>query len=304
MASRSGHTLMRRWSSALCGAAVLLASGGLDAQPTFKSGIDAVRLDVAVLRRGQPVAGLTARDFSVLDNGVRQGVADVTLEEYPLSVVMVLDTSGSMAGGRLQHLIDAARGLLASLKPTDAASLITFSEDVQLRVPLTRDRRALGAALDRLSANGPTSMRDALWTALQLRHLEQTRPLALLFSDGIDTASWLSFSDLLTATERADTTVHIVELLGERTATPAFGRFTPPPNMTLDRLANAGGGRKWSATSSSDLRELFTHAIGEMRARYLLTFYPEGPQAPGWHELKVTVNRGGDVTTRPGYFVP
>ena len=290
---------------AVWGAAVVLAGGGLDAQPTFKSGVDAVRLDVAVIRRGQPVAGLTARDFSVLDNGIRQRVADVTLEEYPLSVVMVLDTSGSMAGGRLQHLIDAARGLLVSLKPTDAAALITFSEDVQLRVPLTRDRRTLDAALDRLSANGPTSMRDALWTALQLRHLEQTRPLALLFSDGIDTASWLSFSDLLTATERADTTVHIVELLGERAAiVPSFGRFTPPPNMTLDRLADAGGGRKWSATSSGDLRELFTRAIGEMRARYLLTFFPEGPQTSGWHELKVTVSRGGDVTTRPGYFVP
>jgi len=146
-------------------------------------------------------------------------------------------------------------------------------------------------------------MRDALWTALQLRHLEQTRPLAHLFSDGIDTASWLSFSDLLTDTERADTTVHIVELLGERAATPTFGRYTPPLNVTLDRLASAGGGRKGSATSPRDLRELFTRAISELRARYLLTFFPEGPQTSGWHELKVTVNRGGDVTTRPGYFV-
>jgi hypothetical protein len=41
-----------------------------------------------------------------------------------------------------------------------------------------------------------------------------------------------------------------------------------------------------------------------MRARYVVTFYPEAPAKPGWHELKVSVSGGGDVTTRPGYFVP
>jgi hypothetical protein len=61
----------------------------------------------------------------------------------------------------------------------------------------------------------------------------------------------------------------------------------------------------WSATSSADLRRLFTQALEEMRARYLLTYTPKGgaPQE-GWHEVKVTLkNARGDVTARPGYFV-
>ncbi len=293
------------------GAFLLVAATGIAAQPTFRSGVDAVRLDVSVVRRGQPVDGLTAGDFTVLDNGKRQTVAQVTREEHPLSVMMALDTSGSMAGGHLQRLIDAARGLLESLRPNDAAALLTFSDDVELRAALTRDRGAVSRALDHLTAHGPTAMRDALWTALQLRPDDGSRPLVLLFSDGLDTASWLSESDAVVATERAGTIVHVIELVGYDSirmpgavGSPVLPSSVTRPTAALDRLARAGGGRKWSATSPSDLRELFTRAIGEMRQRYVVTFYPEVPANPGWHGLKVTVTGGGDVTARPGYFVP
>ncbi len=293
------------WTSIL-----LVVATAAAAQPTFKSGVDAVRLDVSVLSRGQPVNGLTVKDFTVLDNGVRQKVADVTREEHPLAVTLVFDTSGSMAGDNLQRLVDAAHGLLASLRPDDTVALLTFGEDVQLKVPLTRDRAAAARALDRLTASGPTAMRDALWTALQLRPDDESRPLVLLFSDGLDTASWLSEADAVAATERAGTIVHVVEL-GSRdvvrmpgtVGTPIARSSSPRPTAALQRLSRAGGGRQWSATSSGELRELFTRAIDEMRARYVVTFYPEGPPKSGWHELRVSVPRG-EVTTRPGYFVP
>src|SRR5262245_38242758 len=75
-------------------------------QPLFKSRVDLVRLDVSVERDGRPVRGLTARDFSIVDNGVRQRINSVALvEEMPLNVVMALDTSGSLFGSRLQSLI-------------------------------------------------------------------------------------------------------------------------------------------------------------------------------------------------------
>jgi VWFA-related protein len=295
-----------------CGVMLLFAVLRVDAQPTFKANVDAVRLDVSVMRRDQPVVGLTAKDFAVLDNGAPQRIAEVTREEHPLSVTMVLDTSGSMAGDPLKRLVEAARGLLGSLRPDDAAALVTFGEDVELRLPLTRNRGAASSALDQLTAFGPTAMRDALWTALQLRPDDRSRPLVLLFSDGLDTASWLSESEAVVATERAGTIVHVVELAGERAT--GVSRMpggpvvalasTRSPTMALDRLARAGGGRKWSAASASDLRELFTRAIGEMRGRYVVTFYPEGIPTPGWHALKVNVRGGGEITARSGYFVP
>jgi hypothetical protein len=63
------------------------------------------------------------------------------------------------------------------------------------------------------------------------------------------------------------------------------------------------GGRSWSATSDRQLQALFTTALDEMRARYLLTYTPRNVKQPGWHELKVKVRNGGDVTARRGYFV-
>jgi hypothetical protein len=72
----------------------------------------------------------------------------------------------------------------------------------------------------------------------------------------------------------------------------------------LEQLTSASGGRIWSATSPRDLRSLFTQALEEMRARYLLTFTPSGTPQEGWHDLKVSLQHArGDVTARTGYFV-
>lgn len=72
----------------------------------------------------------------------------------------------------------------------------------------------------------------------------------------------------------------------------------------LDRLTDIAGGRTWSATSDRQLRELFTSALDEMRARYLLTSAPRGVAQPGWHELKVRLKNGrADIIAPPGYFV-
>jgi hypothetical protein len=75
---------------------------------------------------------------------------------------------------------------------------------------------------------------------------------------------------------------------------PRASRTAPPPSA-LQRAAEESGGRKWSATSSHDLKSLFTKAIDEMRARYLLTFYPERASKPGWHPLRIGARGRGDV---------
>ena len=72
----------------------------------------------------------------------------------------------------------------------------------------------------------------------------------------------------------------------------------------LQALTLQAGGRVWSAKSPRDLKPLFTQALEEMRARYLLTYSPNDPPKEGYHTLKVTLkNARGDVTARPGYFV-
>jgi VWFA-related protein len=269
--------------------ALLAAQVASVPQTTFKSGVEVVELDVSVTRGGVPIAGLTARDFALTDNGAAQEVASVTLEQLPLSVTMVLDTSQSVAGERLQYLVQAGTGITAALHREDRAALVTFSHAVDLRVPMTGDLTAIRDALGAMKGNGATALRDAVHLALQLQPHDQTRPLLLVFTDGHDTASWLTEDAAIDSARRAGVVIHVV-----RVESDAF----------LDKLTQISGGRSWSATSDRQLQDLFTRALDEMRARYLLTYTPRGVRQPGWHELKVKLKNGSaDVTARRGYFV-
>ena len=187
-------------------------------------------------------------------------------------MTIVLDTSGSMEGERLKDLIEAAQTLVKSLRDQDAAALITFAEAVQFKVPVTHDRERLLASLTGLNAAGFTSLYDAAFLAMQLRPLEtfESRPVMLVFSDGHDNTSWLRAAQLLEATRRSRTLTHVVELVGASTGTPFR------TSDFLGDLASAGGGRRWTAQSSRDLRDLFGKVLNELRSRYLLAYTPKG----------------------------
>lgn len=268
-----------------CAAAVVHAQD----RPVFRSGVEVVELDVSVTRGGQPIGGLRSQDFSLTDNGVAQVIDSVTLDQLPLSVLLALDTSQSVSGDRLRHLVDAGEGLIHALRRNDRAGLLTFSHAIDLAVPMTEDVNQVVERLRTIEPTGSTALRDAVQIALDLRPRDRTRTLLLVFTDGQDTSSWLSASAVLDSARRAAVVVHVVRVQSD---------------TFLDRLADVTGGRTWSATSDRQLRELFTRALEEMRARYLITYTPRDVSKPGWHDLKVKVKSGGaDVTTRPGYFV-
>ncbi len=264
-------------------------------QPLFRSGVDAVRVDVSVMNGVTPVPGLTAKNFAITDNGVAQTIDSVSLDTVPLNLIMLFDVSLSMAGEPLGDLIAAGHALVKALRPADAAALMTFSEPVRLAVPLSRERAPLLRELNGLKAAGATALHDAVFIGLQLRPDDtDARPVLLVFSDGRDNASWLTSAQLLEAARRSGMLIHVVELFG----------FVKRPNPFTFDLAAAGGGRRWSAESSRDLRELFGKVLNELRSRYLLTYFPAGVTRDGWHDLKVSLkNARGDVTARPGYFV-
>lgn len=288
----------RLWATAglVVGAAVAVSSQA----PQFRSRVEAVRVDVSVMRGTTPVSGLTAANFGLTDAGVPQSITGVSVDTVPLKITLVLDTSGSLAGERMADLIAATRGLVEVLKPEDSVAVLAFSEAAQLAVSATRDRPTVLRALRGLKAEGATSLYDALFLALQLRdNTADGRSIALVFSDGRDTASWLSEANVIEAARRSGVVVQVVELAtsGQRPSRSGASR-------ALDRLADAGGGRRWSASSSRDLRELFVRVLEELRSRYLLTYYPTGVPREGWHDVKVSLKGArGDVIARPGYFV-
>lgn len=260
--------------------------------PIFSSRVEAVRVDVLVTERGRPVPGLSAADFEVLDNGVPQQVDLVSFESLPLNVIAALDVSASVAGERLQHLREAGHSLLSRLGADDQAALVTFGHAVIVPSRLTTDLRAIRAELAATRARGRTALFDASYAALVLGESDVGRPLIIVFSDGVDTASWLTEDQVLRTARRSDAVVYGVAVRGR-------GSF-------LRVLAAATGGELFEVSSTRDLGATFVAILAEFRQRYLVSYTPQGVSHEGWHTLEVRVKpRGGrkpTVKARPGYL--
>jgi len=271
------------------GASVLAATTAL-AQTTFTSRIDAVRVDVLVTENGRPVPSLTPADFEVLDNGVPQTIDLASFEEIPLNVVLALDMSASLQGLRLGHLQVASRTVLNELKPGDRAALVAFSHLVSPGHGLTEDVDRIRASLEQAQGAGLTSLIDASHAGMLLGESDVGRSLLILFSDGVDTASWLSADSVLETARRGDVVVYAVEIGGRRAG------------FTRD-LSEVTGGRLISVESTKDLSATFTGILEEFRMRYLISYSPQAVSAEGWHRLEVRARgRGLTVKARPGYF--
>ena len=274
-------------------ACVLGLGGSLAAAqgPAFTSRVDAVRVDVLVTDSGRIVRDLAAPDFEILDNGVRQQVELVTFERLPLKIVLAFDVSGSLAGERLRNLRSAGFALIDQLEADDEAALVTFSHVVTLGSPLTTDRARMRAALESAAASGRTALVDASYAAMVLGEADAGRSLLILFSDGVDTASWLQPDLVLDTARRSDVVVYSVSTGSLRRAGFA------------SELASLTGGSFLQVDSTKNLGAAFLRILDEFRQRYLVSYTPRGVSPGGWHRLEVRVKgRRATVRARPGYL--
>jgi VWFA-related protein len=273
--------------------ALFLVAAGASAlaqAPSFSSEIEAVRVDVLVTDNGKLVQGLEPGDFEILDNGVPQKVDLASFEEIPLNVVLALDMSASLDTEQLEHLRTAGKTLLEGLKKTDQAALVTFSHIVSQGSPLTSSFDRIRAALDQTNTWGQTSLVDASFTGMMIGESDVGRSLLIVFTDGIDTRSWLTADAVLETAKRCDVVVYGVEVGKQRSSFPRD-------------LSAATGGRLLEVESTRDLNATFRGILDEFRQRYLISYSPQGVTAGGWHRLDVRVKgRSFVVRARPGYL--
>jgi VWFA-related protein len=270
----------------------VVAASTADLQNVFTSRTTVVRVDVAVTRQGKPVTGLLAADFEVRDNGMRQTIDFLGVEQVPLSLALAIDVSGSVAGDRFEHLRRATDQAITSLRPRDRAGLITFSHIVAVRTAPTTDRMRLRLALEGPAGSGGTALVDASYAGLLLSgDAGEHRNVAIVFSDGLETMSWLTPSAVIDAAKRIDVVVCGVTAGG------------PPRVSFLGDLAAATGGSLLEIESTEALGQAFASILDAFRQRYLLSYTPRGVAPDGWHRLDVRVNRRGvTVKARPGYM--
>jgi VWFA-related protein len=272
-------------------------------QPTFKTAVSLVRVDVLATDHGRPIPGLTGADFELLDSGVPQVIDVAAGEKEALDVFLVLDTSQSVQGPPLDHLQDAVKGIIEGLRAPDRAELLTFSNIVKLRVGLTNDMTALRRAVSGIDARGGTSLLDALYIALTHNEKSPGRSMVLVFSDGLDNYSWLAADQVRDIARETEAVIYAVAYKPRTVA--GIGKDADEPDQALLRdIASATGGQLVLERESSQFRSAFTRFLLEMRSRYLLSYYPRGVPGVGWHSLQVRLKgRSGRISARPGYMV-
>ena len=285
-------------------ALVLLAQSPPQQQPAFRALTASVAVNVSVRAGNVPVAGLTVADFDITDNRVRQTITSLDVEAVPIDATLVLDVSGSTAGGqeRLRRNIREIAGLL---RPVDRFRLVTFASYVREVVPL-QPARAMGE-LDDIPFGGATSAYDAAVATMIQRSDLDRRHLIVVITDAVDTLSELDSPTLELVASRSEAVLHIVLV----TEAGGYGRF--PLFMThvesnrdpWRRAAEAtGGDTHGPGLSGADPVDAFKKVFDDFRRSYLVRYTPTGVEPRGWHDLGVSVKRPGkyNVRARRGYF--
>jgi VWFA-related protein len=249
--------------------------------------VDLVEVYAAVTdREGNLADQLEQKDFQVLDNGRPQTLSKFELVRgLPLTLGLVLDTSGSMEQSIAEAKQAAQDFLAAVMKPTDRTFAVSFSERPRLLLPLTSDAKALEVSFRDLPAMGSTSLHDALiYSLYQFRGIRGQKAMVLL-SDGDDTSSKIGFDDALAYVQRAGVAIYTVGL--------GIGSASLGIRGKLEKLATETGGRTFFVAKASELSGVYAQIEKELRSRYLLAFAPDPPAKEGErHTLEVKVAGG------------
>ena len=303
--------LLRSGAAALVVAAVTVTASGAASQGgTFRSGTELVPLQVTVVdAQRRYVPDLRADDFVVFDEGVRQPVALFATAQAPLDLMLLMDTSGSMAE-RMTVAREAAINFVRTLRPEDRASVITFANSVKVAQPLTSDIDMLEQAIRGTTPVGGTAYFEAVYIALRelaraRRGQDRLRRQALVvLSDGDDTGSRVTFDDVLA--EARGNTATIFTIFPPTRLSAWFQAHEgqhPSPPFELRSLADETGGRTFASSRLDDLSGAYREIADELGQQYWLAYSP-APSRGGFRRVSVQVasRPGMHARTRSGYI--
>lgn len=269
---------------------------------TAPEGMDTIEVDLVELyttvidKSGHLAGNLTAGDFKIFEDGRPQKIDKFELvENLPLQLGVVIDTSGSM----IQSLGEAQRAavdfLEAMVGPRDRCFALSFSDKPKLLMERTSDVGAVAEQLEGLQAMGATSLHDAVVTSLYYFRGVRGRRALVLLSDGEDTSSSLAFKDALEYARRSGVSIYAIGL--------RIGRGDITVRGKLDALAKETGGRTYYIENAADLGTAYAEIEKELRSQFLLAYNSDQGGKQGFREVKVEV-QGGKLEARTirGYY--
>lgn len=275
----------------------------------FRAAVDIVSLNITVVDcDSHYVTDLDQQAFTVFEDGVRQDVTFFNRRQQQIAMSMLLDSSASMED-KLQTLQAAAVNFVKRMKAADLAQIIDFDSSVQIRQGFTSNQGELESAILQTASGGSTSLHNAIYISLkELRKVrvqseEDVRRQALIvFSDGEDTSSLVSFDEVLDLAKRSETAIYTIALRGADTQSRGFREA----EFVMRQLAQETGGRAFFPSKIEDLNGVYNSIADELASQYTLAYTSRNTRRDGaWRRVVVQVDKP-NVTprTKKGYYAP
>jgi Ca-activated chloride channel family protein len=304
---------------------------------TFRSGVELINVNATVTDdKGRFVSGLLKEDFTVYEDGQRQEVTHFSNERVPVSLGIVLDTSGSMTPDKMSSARSAIdRFVYDLLGKDDELFFMEFANRPDLVQDWTTDRRAISRAVSRVSPNGGTAMFDAVADAIPVASAgKHPKKAILVISDGNDTNSGTSVGELRQLIRESEVLVYALGVDGTATTfrsgptiqlpmplpfpIPGGGRRRLPPIIgggtrartgservnpdALRQITDDTGGRTEIVRGFGDLDNATARIADELSKQYYLGYVSTGKKDGRWHAIRVDVkDRRLAVRARRGY---
>ena len=303
-------------------ASVLVATAGTHAQATdpavpqstFRAAVDVVALNVVVTDGQQKfVTGLDAADFAVFEDGIRQELSFFASSAVPLDLALLIDTSASMTD-KIATVQQAAVGFASTLGAEDRVIVVDIKDGAKIVAPLGSELDAAKQAILATAAKGGTALYNGLYLTIKemVRHRkgngEVRRQAIVVLSDGEDTASLMSFEDVMALAKESGIAIYTIQLKSKYAAPTAVvnrQKYFSQSDFAMKAFAQETGARSFFPATIDDLAGVYGLIAEELANHYSLGYTSKNPRRDGaYRRVVVRVNDrpGIQTRTRSGYF--
>jgi Ca-activated chloride channel family protein len=292
------------------------ASAAPQTTATFRSTIDIVALNVVVTDGDQKyVSGLKPSDFAVFEDGIQQDVSFFGASNVPLDLAILLDTSASMTG-KMELVQQAAIGFLETLRPGDRAIIVDIKDATKIVYPLGGNLEAAKEAILSTAPRGGTALYNGTYLTLkemvkERRATSEVRRQALVvLSDGDDTASLVSYDDLMDLAKQSGIAIYTITMRSKYLVTRAASRghsYFSQAEFGMKAIAQETGARSFFPTQLSELSGVYASIAEELATQYAIGYSSKNPKLDGSYRrviVRIADKPGIRTRTRAGYTAP
>ena len=315
-ATETAHTATAATSTASPSPTATAQAPTTSPQATFRSNVDLVALNVVVTDSDQKyVSGLRPSDFAVFEDGVQQDVSFFGASGVALDLAILLDTSASMTG-KMQLVQQAAIGFLNTLRADDRAIIVDIKDATKIMYPLGGDLEAAKQAILSTSPRGGTALYNGAYLTLKEMvkerrgNSEVRRQALVVLSDGDDTASLVSYDDLMDLAKQSGIGIYTITMRSKYLVSQAASRghsYFSQSEFGMKALAQETGARSFFPTELGELSGVYAAIAEELATQYAIGYASKNPRMDGSYRrvvVQIADKPGIRTRTRAGYTAP